>query len=154
VRRVATPAIAFVAGGATVLLALGLAWRAAPGVVLADDMAEALEIVAATPLSAFPRGSVVYLKSALGPVLLERLQPRYPSLTLRSYSERPPPGCAGRDSPAAPCEHDDFLKLEVLSAPTRGTLLVAVGTARAYGQVLLVRFLGRWRVLLQRSYTA
>ena len=136
------------------LLALGVAWRAAPGVLMADDMTEALEVVAATPLAAFPRGSVVYLKSALGPVLLERLRPRYPSLTLRSYSERPAEACAGHDAPAVPCEPDDFVKLEVLSAPTRGTLLVAVGTARAYGQVLLVRFLGSWRVLLQRSYAA
>jgi hypothetical protein len=92
------------------------------------------------------------VKSALGPVLLDALRPRYPSLTLRPYAERPPDDCAAAHASSTSCERDDFLKLEVLSAPTRGTLLVAVGTASHFGQVLLVSALGRWHVLIERWY--
>jgi hypothetical protein len=144
--------IAFVTGAATVLVALAVAFRTAPGVILADDMVNAQVVAAERPLLRFPRGAVVYIKSAVGPLLLESLRPRYPSLSLRPYAERPPDRCADRDRPSVPCERDDFLKLEVLSAPTRGTLLVAVGTSRTFGQLLLVSVLGHWRVLIERWY--
>ena len=62
------------------------------------------------------------------------------------------PLCAEHDPPTHQCERDDFVKLEVLSAPTSGTLLVAVGTSRAFGQSLLVKVLGQWHVLIDRSY--
>jgi len=119
---------------------------------MADDMVDALRVVADSPLSRFPPGAAVYVKSPVGTVLLEKLQRRFPSLRLASYSERPEDDCTSRSPAARSCERDDFLKLEVLSSPTRSTLLVAVGTSRAYGQVLLFRFLGRWRVLVDRSY--
>jgi hypothetical protein len=151
-RRVGLAVIAFLAGGATVLIALGMAFRAAPGVILADDMVSALVAAAERPLRRFPRGATVYVKSALGPVLLETLQPRYPALALQPYAARPADNCAARDPPGTACERDDFLNLEVLSAPTRGTLLVAVGTSRSFGQVLLVSALGHWRVLIERWY--
>ena len=144
--------IAFVFGAATVLVALAVAFRTAPGVILADDMVGALVAAAERPLLRFPRGAVVYVKSAVGPLLLETLRPRHPSLSLRPYPERPPDSCADRDPPSAQCERDDFVKLEVLSAPTRGTLLVAVGTSKTFGQVLLVSVLGHWRVLIERWY--
>src|SRR5215472_15310216 len=128
-RRIGPVVLAFLAGGATVLIALGVAFRTAPGVILADDMVSALVAAAERPLLRFPRGAVVYVKSAVGPLLLETLGPRYPALSLRPYAERPAAdNCAEREPPGTPCERDDFLKLEVLSAPTRGTLLVAVGT--------------------------
>ena len=144
--------LAFVAGIAAALLALAVAFRTTPGVIMADDMAGALEAAAARPLSRFPSGSVIYVKSALGPVLFEKLAPGHPALTLRPYAERPPDSCAQHDPPTHRCERDDFVKLEVLSAPTSGTLLVAVGTSRAFGQSLLVRILGQWHVLIDRSY--
>jgi hypothetical protein len=144
--------IAFVVGAATVLVALAVAFRTAPGVILADDMVGALVAAAERPLLRFPRGAVVYVKSAVGPLLLETLRPRHPSLSLRPYAERPPDSCADRDPPSAQCERDDFVKLEVLSAPTPGTLLVAVGTSKTFGQVLLVSVLGHWRVLIERWY--
>lgn len=144
--------LAFIAGIAAALLALGVAFRTTPGVIMADDMAGALEAAAAQPLSRFPARSVIYVKSSLGPVLLERLAPRHPALTLRPYAERPPDNCAEHDPPTRRCERDDFVKLEVLSAPTSGTLLVAVGTSRAFGQSLLVKVLGQWHVLIDRSY--
>jgi hypothetical protein len=144
--------IAFVAGAATVLMALAVAFRTAPGVILADDMVSALVVAADRPLSQFTRGSVVYLKSPVGPMLLDTLRRGHPALNLRPYSERPDDRCAARDPPTAPCERDDFLKLEVVSAPTRGTLLVAVGTSRAFGQVLLLSAFGHWYVLIERSY--
>jgi len=144
--------LAFLAGGATVLIALAVAFRTAPGVILADDMVSAQVAAAERPLLRFPRGALVYVKSAVGPVLLETLRPRYPALDLRPYSERPADNCAARGPGDTPCERDDFLKLEVLSAPTRGTLLVAVGTSRIFGQVLLVSVLGHWRVLIERWY--
>jgi hypothetical protein len=150
--RIGLAVIAFLAGGTTALIALGLAFRAAPGVILADDMVSALVAAAERPLLRFPRGATVYVKSAVGTVLLETLRPRYPALSLRPYAERPADNCAARDPPGTPCERDDFLKLEVLSAPTRGTLLVAVGTSRTFGQVLLVNVLGHWRVLIERWY--
>ena len=68
-------------------------------------------------------------------------------------AERPADDCAEREPPTTSCERDDFLKLEVLSAATRGTLLVAVGTSRTYGQVLVVSVFGHWRVLIERWYT-
>jgi hypothetical protein len=151
-RRVGLAVMAFLAGGATALIALGVAFRAAPGVILADDMVSALVAAAERPLLRFPRGATVYVKSAVGPVLLETLSPRYPALSLRPYAARPADDCAARDPPGTPCERDDFLKLEVLSAPTRGTLLVAVGTSRSFGQVLLVSVFGHWRVLIERWY--
>src|SRR5256886_10716928 len=80
---------AFIAGGAVVLLGLYVALRTAPGVIMADDMVDAMVVVADAPLSRFPRGSVVYLKSSVGPGLLEKLQPKYPSLQLMSYPARP-----------------------------------------------------------------
>ena len=144
--------IAFVAGAATVLMALAVAFRTAPGVILADDMVSALVVAADRPLSQFTRGSVVYLKSPVGPMLLDTLRRGHPALNLRPYSERPDDRCAARDPPTAPCERDDFLKLEVVSAPTRGTLLVAVGTSRAFGQVLLLSAFGHWYELIERSY--
>jgi len=144
--------IAFLAGGAAALIALAVAFHAAPGVILADDMVSASVAAAERPLLKFPRGAVVYVKSAVGPMLLDTLRPRYPALNLRPYAERPADDCAERDASSTPCERDDFLKLEVLSAPTRGTLLVAVGTSRTFGQVLLVTVLGRWHVLIERSY--
>jgi hypothetical protein len=107
---------------------------------MADDMVDALVVVSDAPLSNFSRGSVVYVKSSLGPVLFEKLQPKYPALTFRSYSERPEGARA------------DFVKLEVLSSPIRATMLVAVGTSNAFGQVLLLKFLGKWRVIVARSY--
>ena len=152
VSRAAIALGAFVAGMAAALLTLCLMFRAAPGVILADDMVSALVAAADRPLSHFPRGSIVYVKSAVGPMLLETLRARHPSLTLRPYSERTEDQCADHDPRLAPCERDDFLKLEVLSAPTRGTLLIATGTSGAFGQVLLIDFLGRWRVLVERTY--
>jgi hypothetical protein len=150
--RLSIAIVAFVAGIAAALLGLAVAFRTTPGVIMADDLAGGLVAAAATPLSRFPRGSVIYVKSSLGPVLLAELAPRYPALRLRPYAERPPDECAERDPPTHPCERDDFVKLEVLSAPTSGTLLVAVGTSRAFGQSLLVKILGQWHVLIGRSY--
>ena len=150
--RIRLAVIAFLAGGATVLIALGVAFHTAPGVILADDMVGALVAAAERPLLRFPRGATVYVKSAVGPVLLETLRPRYPALVLRPYAARPADDCPASDRPGTSCERDDFLKLEVLSAPTRGTLLVAVGTSRTYGEVLLVSVLGHWRVLIGRWY--
>jgi hypothetical protein len=146
---------AFIAGGAAALLALYVALRTAPGAIMADDMMDAMVVVADAPLSRFPRGSVVYVKSSVGPMLLEKLQPKYPSLKLMSYSARPEDnGCKAEQSSlaAAPCERDDFVKLEVLSSPTRGSMLVAVGTSNTFGQSLLLKLLGRWRVIVDRSY--
>lgn len=153
--RAAVPISAFIAGVATALLALYVALLTAPGVIIADDMVAALTVVANGSLSHFPKGSVVYIKSSVGPTLLERLQASHSSLRLMSFSERPADsGCTGAadSSPEAPCERDDFLKLEVLSAPTHGTMRIAVGTSNTFGQVVLIRFFGRWRVLLKRSY--
>jgi hypothetical protein len=153
--RAAVPISAFFAGVAAALLALYVALLTAPGVIMADDMLEAVAVVANSSLSHFPMNSVVYIKSSVGTSLLEKLQPTHPSLRLMSFSARPADnGCGGGgDSTSMPrCERDDFLKLEVLSAPTRGTMLVAVGTSNTFGQVLLLRFLGRWRVLVKRSY--
>jgi hypothetical protein len=153
--RAAVPIGAFVAGVATALLTLYVALRTAPGVIMADDMVDALTAVANDSLANFSQGSVVYVRSSVGPTLLERLQATHPSLRLISYSERPADdGCApgGNSIAMSPCERNDFLKLEVLSAPTRGTMLVAVGTANTFGQVFLLKLLGRWRVLVKRSY--
>jgi protein-S-isoprenylcysteine O-methyltransferase Ste14 len=150
--RVRLAVIAFLAGAAAALLALSVAFRTAPGVILADDMVSALVAASERPLLRFPSGAVVYVKSAVGPLVLDTLKPRYPALNLRPYAERPADNCAERDPPSAPCERDDFLKLEVLSAPTRGTLLVAVGTSSTFGQVLLVSVLGRWHVFIERWY--
>jgi hypothetical protein len=88
-RRIGLAVIAFLAGGATALIALGVAFRTAPGVILADDMVSALVAAAERPLRRFPRGATVYVKSAVGPVLLETLRPRYPALSLRPYAARP-----------------------------------------------------------------
>lgn len=144
----------FIAGVAAAVLALYVALCTAPGVIMADDMVDVLVVVADAPLSRFPPGSVVYVKSSVGPPLFERLQPKYPSLKLMSYSARPKDDdCRpDRSAPVAPCERADFVKLEVLSAPTRGTMLAAVGTSNTFGQSLLLKFLGRWRVIVARSY--
>jgi hypothetical protein len=152
VTRAAIAVTAFVAGAATALLALYVMFRAAPGVILVDDMAGALVIAADRPLSRFPRGSVVYVKSAVGPMFLQTLRLKHPSLTLRPYSERSEDHCADRDPPVSGCERDDYLKLEVLSSPTRGTLLIAIGTSRTFGQMLLVNLLGHWCVIVERTY--
>jgi len=146
---------AFIAGGAAALLALYIALRMAPGVIMADDMVDAMMVVADAPLSRFPHGSIVYVKSSVGPMLLEKLQPKYPPLKLMSYSARPEDsGCvADRSSLSkAACERDDFIKLEVLSSPTRRSMLLAVGTSKTFGQLLLVKVLGEWRVIVERSY--
>jgi hypothetical protein len=150
--RTGVALIAFLAGGAAAFIALGVAFRSAPGVILADDMVSALTASAARPLLQFPGGAVVYVKSAVGPLLLDSLRPHYPALNLRPYAERPADNCGEGDSRSGPCERNDFLKLEVLSAPTRGTLLVAVGTSRTFGQVLLVSVFGHWCVLIERWY--
>ena len=146
----------FVAGVAAALLALYVALSTAPDVVLAADMMDPLTVVADGSLQRFPSGSVVYVKSPIGPVLLDKLQSTHQSLKLMSFSARPEDhGCAAeRNSiPSVPCERDDFLKLEALSSPTRRTMLVAFHTSNTFGQVLLLKFWGRWRVLVNRSYT-
>jgi hypothetical protein len=153
--RAAVPISAFVAGAATALLVLYVALRTAPGVIMADDMIEALTVVANGSLTQFPKGSVVYVKSAVGTSLLDRLQSAHPSLRLMSFSERPADtACVPRGTSIStgPCERNDFLKLEVLSAPTRGTMLVAVGTSNTFGQVLLLKLWAKWRVLVTRAY--
>jgi hypothetical protein len=152
VSRATTAAIAFAAGMAAVLLALSLMFHTAPGVIFADDMLPALSAAADRPLKHFPPGSLVYVKSALGPMLLETLHSRHPSLTLRPYSERMEGACADRGARHSDCERDDYLKLEVLSSPTRGSLLIAMGTSKAFGQVLLINVLGHWWVLMERTY--
>jgi hypothetical protein len=50
---------------------------------MADDMVSALAVAADRPHSRFTSGSVVYVKSALGPMLLETVRPGHPSLSLR-----------------------------------------------------------------------
>ena len=152
VSRATTATIAFAAGMATVLLALSLMFHTAPGVILADDMLPALAVAADRPLKHFPPGSLVYVKSALGPMFLETLHSRHPSLTLRPYSERVAEACADRGAALSNCERDDYLKLEVLSSPTRGSLLIAMGTSKAFGQMLLIHLLGHWCVLMERTY--
>jgi len=145
----------FVAGVATALLALYVALRVAPGIVEADDVVDALAAVANPSLARFSSGSVVYVKALAGPGLFEKLHSKHPSLRFKSFSERPEDhGCKpnGNSIPTAPCERDDFVKLEVLSAPTPGTMLVAFGTSSTFGQVLLLKFWGRWRVLVDRSF--
>jgi hypothetical protein len=150
--RASTATLAFAAGMATELLALSLMFHTAPGVILADDMLPALSVAADRPLKHFPPGSLVYVKSALGPMFLQTLRLRHPSLTLRPYSERTEETCADGDRPLSSCERDDYLKLEVLSSPTRGSLLIAMGTSRAFGQMLLINLLGHWCVLMERTY--
>jgi len=145
----------FVAGGVAALLAIYVALRAAPGTIMADDLVDALSVVAAPSLSRFHSGSAVYVKSSVGPSLLERLHSEHPSLTFRSFSERPEDnGCTGEGGslPAAPCERDDFVKLEALSAPTPRSMLVAVATSTSFRQVLLLKFRGRWHVVVDRAY--
>ena len=150
--RAAIALSAFITGAATVLLALYVMVRAAPGVIMADDMVDASVIAADRPLSRYPRGSVVYVKSSVGPMLLEALRHKHPALTLRPYSERAENRCHDPDPPSSACERDDYLKLEVLSAPTRGTLLIAIGTSNTFGQMLLIDVFGHWHVLIERSY--
>jgi hypothetical protein len=152
VSRASTAIVAFAAGMATVLLALSLMFHTAPGVILADDMLPALSVAADRPLKHFPPGSLVYVKSALGPMFLEALRSGHPSLTLRPFSERTERTCADRDPALSSCERDDYLKLEVLSSPTRGSLLIAMGTSKAFGQMLLINLLGHWCVLMERTY--
>jgi hypothetical protein len=153
VSRSTTVTIAFAAGMATVLLAFSLMFHTAPGVILADDMLPALSAAADRPLKHFPPGSLVYVKSALGPMLLETLHSRHPYLTLRPYSERMEATCADRGASLSDCERDDYLKLEVLSSPTRGSLLIAMATSKAFGQMLVVDILGHWWVLMERTYS-
>ncbi len=146
----------FAAGAATASLALYVALSTAPGVIMADDMVEALTVVADASLARFPNGAVVYVKSPTGPVLLDKLQLTHPSLRLMSFSVRPEDhGCMAnsRSMPSVPCERDDFLKLEALSSPTQRTMLVAFGTSGTFGQVLLLKWWGQWRVLMTRSFT-
>ena len=137
----------FVAGVAAALLALYVALRFAPDTIMADDMVDALAVAADAPLSQFAPGSAVYIKTDIGPALLEKLAPRYPSLRLLPYSLRPEEsGCAPAQT--VPCQRNDFLKLEVLTAPTHRTMLVAFGTSRTFGQVLLLKFGGHWRIVV------
>jgi len=153
--RAAVPISAFVAGAATAFLALYVALCTAPGVIMADDMVDALTVVANGSLNQFPRDSVVYVKSSAGASLLEKLQATHPSLRLTSFSQRPVDnGCAATASATtmAPCERNDYLKLEVLSAPTQRTMLVAVGTSNTFGQLWLIKVWGQWRVLVRRSH--
>jgi len=137
----------FVAGVAAALLAIYVALRFAPDTIMADDMVDALAVAADAPLSQFTPGSAVYIKTDIGPALLEKLAPRYPSLRLLPYSLRPEEsGCAPAQT--VPCQRNDFLKLEVLTAPTHRTMLVAFGTSRTFGQVLLLKFGGHWRIVV------
>ena len=137
----------FVAGVAAALLAIYVALRFAPDTIMADDMVDALAVAADAPLSQFTPGSAVYIKTDIGPALLDKLAPRYPSLRLLPYSLRPEEsGCAPAQT--VPCQRNDFLKLEVLTAPTHRTMLVAFGTSRTFGQVLLLKFGGHWRIVV------
>jgi hypothetical protein len=148
---------AFLGGVAATLLALYIALCTAPGVIMADDMVGAMLVASAAPLAHFPRASVVYVKSPLGPLLLEKLQREHPSLRLMSYSERPDEAGCGGDGGAAPgerCARDDFVKLEILTAPVRGTMWIATATSNTFGQLLLVKMFGHWWVVVDRSYAA
>jgi hypothetical protein len=153
--RVGTLIAAFIAGVAAALLLIYVALRFAPDTIMADDMVDALTVVADAPLSKFPPGSAVYIKTDIGPVLLDKLQRKYPSLRILSYSLRPEDsGCALSQTavPTRPCERNDFLKLEALTSQTRRTMLVAFGTSNTFGQVLLLKFWGHWRVLVVNRY--
>jgi hypothetical protein len=138
----------FVAGVAVALLAIYIALRFAPDTIMADDMVDALAVAADAPLSQFTPGSAVYVKTAIGPALLDKLAPRYPSLRLLLYSLRPEDsGCIPGQTVA--CQRNDFLKLEVLTAPTHRTMLVAFGTSNTFGQALLLKFRGHWRIVVE-----
>ena len=146
--------VAFIAGVATAMLALYVALHAAPAVIMVDDMGDALAAAAEPSLSRFPGGSVIYVKSSLGENFLERLQSSHRSLKLMPFSARPEnKGCNPDEDaiPVAPCERDDFIKLEVLAAPTPRTMLVTFATSNTFGQVLLLKFWGRWQVLVDRT---
>jgi len=121
--RASTATIAFAAGMATVLLALSLMFHTTPGVILADDMLPALSVAADRPLKHFPPGSRVYVKSALGPMFLEALRSRYPSLTLRPYSERTERPCADGD-PARDFRHYVDMNVEAEALGFHSTFLV------------------------------
>lgn len=137
----------FVAGVAVALLAIYVALRFAPDTIMADDMVDALAVAADAPLSQFTPGSAVYIKTDIGLALLDKLAPRYPSLRLLLYSFRPEDGdCAPGQT--IPCQRNDFLKLEALTAPTHRTMLVAFGTSKTFGQVLLLKFWGHWRIVV------
>jgi hypothetical protein len=137
----------FVAGVAVALLAIYIALRFAPDTIMVDDMVDALAVAADAPLSQFTPGSAVYVKTDIGTALLDKLGPRYPSLRLLSYALRPEDsGCA--PSQTVPCKRNDFLKLEILTAPTHRTMLVAFGTSKAFGQVLLFKLWGHWRIVV------
>ena len=86
--RAAVPISAFVAGVATAFIALYVALCTAPGVIMADDMVDALTVVANDSLNQFPRNSIVYVKSAVGTGLLEKLQATHP---FPGSPARPPP---------------------------------------------------------------
>lgn len=151
--RAAILASAFAAGAATAVLGLYAALRLAPGLVTAEDMRDALVVAADSALTGFHSGAVVYVKTAGGPAVLEALQGRHPSLRLKPFSERPEEDCVrAPDASAASCARDDFLKLEVLAAPAARSLLIALASQGRFGQVLLVKFWGRWRILVERSY--
>jgi hypothetical protein len=147
VTRFGIPVSWFVAGVAVALLAIYIALRFAPDTIMADDMVDASSVAAAAALSQFTPGSTVYIKTDIGPALLEKLTPRYPSLRLLSYSLRPEDGgCTSAQTVL--CKRNNFLKLEVLTAPTHRTMLVAFGTSNAFGQVLLFKLWGHWRIVV------
>jgi hypothetical protein len=106
-------------------LTLYVMFARCPGRQPADDIAGALVIAADRPPSRFPRGSVVYVKARSAPCFSKHfasnILPSPCGLTGRTEDR-----CADRDRLSG-CERDSYLKLEVLSSPTRGSCSLPLG---------------------------
>jgi hypothetical protein len=154
VPRIAAILVAFVGGVLATLIAIYLLLRTAPGIIAVEDAVSALTVAASRPMSSFRPGDVVYVKSSFGTDLIEKLHATNPSLRLLPYAARPADdGCKASANlqPMAPCERNDFIVIDALSSPTSGTMLVGFSVSNAFGQMLLVKFGGQWRVAIDRG---
>jgi hypothetical protein len=149
--------LAYIAGAVTVVVLLLLAVWAAPEAIDSHDVDLVLAAALVEPLNAFQAAGrkVIYVKSNMSTDTLATIATRYASPKLLPWAQRPKDhGCTTNDPNLivmAPCERDDFVSAQVLSFPVWRTAVVSVGTSNTAGQLILLKFAGRWRVVKDRT---
>lgn len=148
----------FLAGSGATLLLFWLSIRADPYFMDGPEVSSVTHAVIVELLAnQMPVGSErLYLDAYLEKDEMQDLRRIYPSLQILPWSERPKDVGCESDMPdvivLAPCQRDDFLKVDVVSFPLWRTAIVGVGTFNSGGQLFMINALGRWRIIKKSGY--
>jgi hypothetical protein len=140
----------YMAGAASVMLALYVSVLLGPVAVDYTDAEAAVTAAVKPVLSEFPAGTAVYVQqSSNPPTLLNVLRHEYPTLQLKMWADRPADhGCDVTNT--APCSRNDFVYVSDVIFPIWRIGIVDIGTFNGGGPVFLVKWGERWHIFVNR----